>query len=215
MQSYQQQAEEEMWDAIASADRSPVPEQLRNQGPVATDKQRGYLRGLVEGKDLTPLTDEQRDWLENEFNKGEERAFKDIPKNRASDIIGTLKELPWKPKDQTPPAQKMGNLPTVADGYYAVHDSMNTTNQPLSFFRVKNGRYRLFLDVFASDQRHPVYLLDHQKVVLEEIVKDPLGAAQAFGREMKRCGRCGRALTDETSRRIGIGPDCRQMDGWS
>lgn len=39
-----------------------------------------------------------------------------------------------------------------------------------------------------------------------------LTEAQAdYGRKMSSCGRCGSPLTDETSRRIGLGPDCAKV----
>lgn len=34
-------------------------------------------------------------------------------------------------------------------------------------------------------------------------------AAKMFAEKLGRCYRCGRTLTDETSRSLGIGPDCR------
>jgi superfamily II DNA or RNA helicase len=39
------------------------------------------------------------------------------------------------------------------------------------------------------------------------------GCMARYGRELGRCGRCGRELTDETSRAIGIGPICREGGG--
>lgn len=42
------------------------------------------------------------------------------------------------------------------------------------------------------------------------VVADPEAAMVRYGHEMGRCGYCGRDLTDEESRRLGIGPVCRQ-----
>lgn len=45
--------------------------------------------------------------------------------------------------------------------------------------------------------------------VLEEIVKgDVVEMAKQFGRHFTRCGVCGLTLKDETSKALGIGPDC-------
>lgn len=42
-------------------------------------------------------------------------------------------------------------------------------------------------------------------------VDDGIDAArERYGREIGRCGICNRTLTDEESRRIGIGPVCRK-----
>lgn len=45
--------------------------------------------------------------------------------------------------------------------------------------------------------------------VLRAVVADPMAAIARFGQEIGRCGICGLVLTDEESRRIGIGPVCR------
>ena len=40
-----------------------------------------------------------------------------------------------------------------------------------------------------------------------------VGAPEAtalYGQEIGRCGRCNRHLTDEESRRVGLGPECRR-----
>jgi hypothetical protein len=44
--------------------------------------------------------------------------------------------------------------------------------------------------------------------ILEKIAIDPLAAAARYGHELGRCGICDRELTDETSRRLGVGPVC-------
>jgi hypothetical protein len=47
------------------------------------------------------------------------------------------------------------------------------------------------------------------QVVLRNVMADPKAAVARFGQEIGRCGICGLVLTDEESRRIGIGPVCR------
>lgn len=49
--------------------------------------------------------------------------------------------------------------------------------------------------------------------ILGKVLHDPVASMAAYGREIGECGRCGRRLTDETSRNYGIGPDCRSMLG--
>jgi hypothetical protein len=50
--------------------------------------------------------------------------------------------------------------------------------------------------------------------VLQSISLDPAGACALYGREIGSCGVCGLRLTNEESRRLGIGPVCREKRGW-
>lgn len=96
--------------------------------------------------------------------------------------------------------------PKVADGRYAVeHEGV------LKFYKVKNGRKPgyVFLDVQASDDWHSIRTPRRIHEILALIAEDELTAARRYGQELGKCSRCGRTLTDETSRAYGIGPDCR------
>ena len=44
--------------------------------------------------------------------------------------------------------------------------------------------------------------------LIQLIAEDPATALQEYGRQLNKCGYCGRSLTDELSRERGIGPDC-------
>lgn len=66
-----------------------------------------------------------------------------------------------------------------------------------------------FLKVQASDDLYPIRNKAEKARIIAEIGKDTLAAEQLYGRELGKCSRCGRTLTDETSRAYGIGPDCR------
>lgn len=46
--------------------------------------------------------------------------------------------------------------------------------------------------------------------LLGKVLHDPWGAMARYGQEIGECGKCGRRLTDGTSRSIGIGPECRK-----
>ena len=90
--------------------RTEVPDEFRNTGPTATERQLEYLKALRDGKDLTTLTVEQIVWL----NEADLDTFpSEYPKDRISKVIETLVELPWKKRDAS-------FKPTVADGRYAV-----------------------------------------------------------------------------------------------
>src|SRR5690349_5398367 len=128
--------------------RTPVPDQFKEQEALATERQVSYLVALRDGKDLSKLTPAQRSWLINaDFTK--------IPKKRASDIIEELTKLEWIPKDAGPKQPMPNNsapLPEVKDGRYAVPKEDGT----LMFYSVKKGKYTTFVDVWASDARWPV-----------------------------------------------------------
>jgi hypothetical protein len=49
-----------------------------------------------------------------------------------------------------------------------------------------------------------------QLKVLARIASDPLGYSALFGQLIGACGVCGRTLTNDESRAIGIGPVCRE-----
>lgn len=78
----------------------------------------------------------------------------------------------------------------------------------LDFLRVKDGRV---LRVIGGRADQP--LAAAQAITLAQRLVD-LGAdgrdsaQRLFGQELGMCGRCGRHLTDEVSRSIGLGPDC-------
>lgn len=46
-----------------------------------------------------------------------------------------------------------------------------------------------------------------------EVLEDPEVCMRVFGGATGRCGACGKTLTDETSKALGIGPECRRMPG--
>jgi hypothetical protein len=46
--------------------------------------------------------------------------------------------------------------------------------------------------------------------VIAAITADPVGAARCYAEFSIRCAKCGRRLTDDTSKSVGIGPECRR-----
>lgn len=105
-------------------------------------------------------------------------------------------------------------LPDVPAGHYAVE----TEAGHLAFYEVDRpteGRWagRTFVSVLASDERHPVRGAA-TAAVLAKIAADPRAAMLRYGQEIGRCGHCHRTLTQEDSRRRGIGPICAQGMGF-
>jgi hypothetical protein len=172
--------------------RTPVPENLRPKSELATERQVAYLNGLRDGKVLDNLLPEQIAWLRD-------ADFTTVSKAKASDIIEELRSLPWAPRDAA-----FGVFPEIKDGRYAIPKDDGT----LMFYSIKRGNSVIFVDVWASDARWPVKSSEERARILEAIKNDP-DAGPRFGREIGRCYVCGRTLTDETSRALGIGPVCR------
>lgn len=94
-------------------------------------------------------------------------------------------------------------------GHYAVR-----TDGVVKFYRIKlvtAGNYagRVFVEAQASDTLYPVKSPSTLTEVLTAILADVPAAEQLYGSELGKCCRCNRTLTDETSRALGIGPECR------
>lgn len=110
---------------------------------------------------------------------------------------------------------------TVPAGHYAVPGA----DGALRFVRVDRpakGAWTgwAFVKVQASDELHKLGAAKPGEGyrgkgadLVAAIEADPEGAGLRYGQEIGRCCRCNRTLTDETSRALGIGPECRSK-GW-
>jgi hypothetical protein len=99
--------------------------------------------------------------------------------------------------------------PVVPAGRYALVHA-----EGIKFYRVTKGKGRwegrTFVEAQASDDHYPIRNPESRNLILAAIAEDRLAAEQLYGRELGKCSRCGRTLTDETSRAYGIGPECRK-----
>ena len=101
----------------------------------------------------------------------------------------------------------------VNDGRYAV-----LMTDKLRFFRVNTpteGRWAKFTfvnEVFGGGNKIAIRNRQVRESVLTAIANDSDALAR-YGQELGECGVCGRELTDEQSRAIGIGPVCREKLG--
>jgi hypothetical protein len=186
---------------MSEYERTRPPRVFAPAAVPATDRQISYLEALRDGKDTSSLSPEQRAWLADVDFK-----MVGLSKTKASVVIATLVELPWAEKDE---AQKVADdMPQVPDGRYAIPKDDGT----LMFYSVKKGKYTTFVDVWASDARYPIKNAVEKTRILT-LIKDDPDAGPRFGREIGKCYVCGRTLTDETSRELGIGPVCRAGGG--
>jgi hypothetical protein len=190
-------------------DVSDVPEGLASSD-AATPNQLKYINDLMADR---VMSDEARAKAEGMLKAG-------IHRTLASEWITRLKQLP---RASSQFARVGESLPDVPDGRYAISHK-EVTEGVLKFYKIKKpteGKWAGFVFVDAGrGGSHgdlswtPIKNLAYKKQVLDIIAKDPKLAGERFGREVGACYKCGRSLTDETSRALGIGPDCRQMVGY-
>jgi hypothetical protein len=106
-------------------------------------------------------------------------------------------------------------FPDVPAGHYAVPSL--TGNNDLDFFRVDRPtegawKGRTFVKRVIGGKPDSPVLGRTAREALETIMK--AGVEEAgfrYGQELGRCRRCNRHLTDELSRQLSIGPDCRSQ----
>ena len=101
----------------------------------------------------------------------------------------------------------------VSDGRYAIY-----IKEKLRFFKIQKGKGKYKNCTFVSEIigggdfgskeinscRNPVF----RESVLFMITNDK-GSKMRYSDELQECHRCGRELTDEISRKTGLGPICR------
>lgn len=138
---------------------------------------------------------------------------------QASAIIEWLLELPLAHPihERTRSPRTDEQLPEVPEGRYALRDVEGAVSNP-AFYKVDRpteGRWAgyTFVKELSGDNHLPIRDRASKSAILTAIAEDVMGAAKLFGTETCHCARCGRRLTDDTSRSIGIGPDCREAWG--
>jgi len=110
-------------------------------------------------------------------------------------------------------AKPRGNFKAIAQGYYATKSRTGSNDLDFWFVRVPDtGKwqgYRFVRRIIGGHSPQPVRA-GESVAALQAILEDGTdAAAHLFAQELGRCYRCGRDLTDETSRQLGIGPVCR------
>ena len=104
-------------------------------------------------------------------------------------------------------------LPDVPAGHYAIASG---GHNDLAFYRVDrpaDGKWAGYTFVKVVIGGRPDSRVPRAQAagILSRIAAAGIAEAGAlYGREIGRCCRCNRHLTDETSRALGIGPECRK-----
>ena len=97
----------------------------------------------------------------------------------------------------------------IPDGHYAIR----TADGTVKFYRISNGNgkwnRRIFVEAQASDQYYSIQDPITRTNILQIISLSPFDAMALYGQELGRCAICRRLLTDEDSRKRGIGSTCR------
>jgi Family of unknown function (DUF6011) len=101
-------------------------------------------------------------------------------------------------------------------GRYALENAPTNTENDISFWSVwvnDAGTVWRLKQVVGPNLEN----VSQQAIlpILRRIGDDPEAAMALYGHEIGQCGACNRRLTNELSRRLGIGPICRSMRGWS
>ncbi len=117
---------------------------------------------------------------------------------------------------------RFDNLPYGTFKFAVMNDSGNLTfiriDRPAEFDRFKQ-RSKWFNWTFVKHLVGPTenklgsarpgqqYIGQFENLI-KRILDDPMAAMKLYGQEIGECGDCGRRLTNEESRKIGIGPIC-------
>lgn len=114
-------------------------------------------------------------------------------------------------------AERRANAATLLRGVPAGRYAVDVDGK-LGFFKVDRpteGRWAgaAFVTQQVSDAEYPVRG-GRKNLVLAAVAANPQAASMRYGREIGKCGVCGRTLTNEESRAAGIGPICRGELGW-
>jgi hypothetical protein len=189
-----------------------------------TERQLSYIKSLIEKRDVSPLSTEQKLFLSVEDN------LLLLSKKQASAAIKALLGCNMKPVQPAQPAQPVsepaqasepeistddGTVENqeVPEGYFYIVDPKDNTEK---FYRVTKGRPDTrwagytFLSVQASDYFYAIKEKPYRDRIFAEILKDPVTAMNEYGMRLGRCGVCNRTLTDRDSRLRGIGPICAE-----
>ena len=101
---------------------------------------------------------------------------------------------------------------SIPDGYYAID---GTGQNSVDFFCVSRGPKGVKVDRYVGGTgAMAMPSLASQVSAAKSIAVDPKASATRFACELGFCFSCCRPLTNDESRKEGIGPDCREKHQW-
>jgi hypothetical protein len=182
----------------------------------ATDKQVAFARKMQAGLGIHVLTD---------------REAASYTKRTVSELINTLIQRDIAAAGSPRPASiQAADWPTITSGYYAVMNlgtrrtgsdviQANETTGQIDFFRVdapEDGKWKGCIFVkrvlgggYGDNETRTERVPRRTAETWLKCVQGRVAESQAmYGRSIGRCGICNRELTDEESRKSGIGPVC-------
>jgi Family of unknown function (DUF6011) len=189
----------------------------------ASTPQKNYIVVLLEKmRDHNPVVwHEASAWYAGELAKEDTEG--PFPFNLADKTIKRLLVYLNQPRvfvapdtEAPPKGQRFDPYDDVPSGYYALPYPLGSEME-LHFYRVSRykGSKKIKVQEQAGPSLYPIRHWGRAKDILDAIREDPRKAAQTYAEELGQCYHCGRALTDEDSRRKGIGPICEQGGhGW-
>lgn len=183
---------------------------------AATDKQRNFIGQLLTDRDVTETSAEGiKLVIERE----------DLQKDQASEIISKLLELPHRPRAASGESA-VGDDPfdVLQTSRFAIPvEEISPALRSLAghsdllFGEVREWKGFKFVNVLkgAPGQFNRTRLRGAQKFEVGRILlKDQLKYVKLYGEHYSCCGSCGAELTDETSRKLLLGPECRKKYGF-
>jgi hypothetical protein len=170
--------------------------------PYQPAKQVAFIRTLLAERDGNSAAEAIRDGLNSARTDGP------ISRKLASSAIECLLKIKVAKAAAAPEAAT-----AVPEGHYATTSRTGTND--LDFWRVDRpteGRWagRVFVKrVIGGRADQAVRGTEAEQALAAIEAAGVAEAGQLYGQQVGRCCRCNRHLTDETSRQLGIGPDCR------
>lgn len=201
--------------AVAASTRDGMAAAAAFVARPAHPKRLDFAAKLIEERDTNLISLAASEVMMNVMDR------KAISAGEIGLLIDDLLAAPKKDRPGTRPAQPQAQAqgkrsdgirelaaPLPDQGYYALHTA--GTEDEIHFYRItRNERGYLKVQEQASDELYPVRWQAVRGIV-QAILDAGIASAQAlYADKLDKCYRCGRTLTDATSRALGIGPDCR------
>ena len=181
----------------------------------ATDKQKAFIRTLADEREVG-------------FFDASPAVLDNMTTVQASAMISLLQTKPRRVNNASAPSvhnklleQYAAALDEIPHSKYAIPveeiQHLLTTTKPrgdLLFLETKSFKGRAYLRQLhgaPGDFTRTRIAMSDAVALLAVLATDPKGYAILFGKHYKCCGRCAAPLTDPESRRLFLGPTCRNV----